>query len=155
MRCLQIWVHAWIRWSGFIDKPEFNGRSVADSVMLSQGVKGRYKRPLTRHDFIGLWKEKRYRRNMMFLFAGHSDKPQRVLSPWLTKEIIFVCTVFLSFTLWMTCERTLIFAQFTLWIAPQNLQFTLWNSRLWSVYKRGRISCFDFMNIVSTIITIT
>ena len=36
---------------------------------------------------------------MMFLLAGHSDKPQRVLSPWLTKEIIFVCTVFLSFTL--------------------------------------------------------
>ena len=36
------------------NKPEFNGRSVADSVMLSQGVKGRYKRPLTRHDFIGL-----------------------------------------------------------------------------------------------------
>ena len=54
----------------------------------------------------------------------------RVLSPWLTKEIIFVCTVFLSFTLWMTCERTLIFAQSTSWIAPQNLQFTLWNSRL-------------------------
>ena len=24
-----------------------------------------------------------------------------------------------------------------------------------SAYKRGRISCFDFMNIVSTIITIT
>ena len=51
-------------------------------------------------------------------------------APWLTKEIIFVCTVFLSFTLRMTCERTLIFAQSTLWIAPQNLQFTLWNSRL-------------------------
>ena len=52
-------------------------------------------------------------------------------APWLTKEIIFVCTVFLSFTLWMTCERTLIHAQSTLWIAPQNLQFTLWDSRLW------------------------
>ena len=51
---------------------------------------------------------------MMFQFAGHSDKPQRVLSPWLTKEIIFVCTVFLTFTLRMTCERTFIFAQFTL-----------------------------------------
>ena len=55
----------------------------------------------------------------------------RIPAPWLTKEIIFVCTVFLSFTLWMTCERTLIFAQSTLWSAPQNLQFTLWNSRLW------------------------
>jgi hypothetical protein len=55
----------------------------------------------------------------------------RIPAPWLTKEIIFVCTVFLSFTLWMTCERTLIHAQSTLWIAPQNLQFTLWNSRLW------------------------
>ena len=35
-------------------------------------MKGRYKRPLTSQNFIGLWKEKRYRRNMMFLFAGHS-----------------------------------------------------------------------------------
>ena len=34
----------------------------------------------------------------------------RIPAPWLTKEIIFVCTVFLSFTLWMTCERTLIHA---------------------------------------------
>ena len=55
----------------------------------------------------------------------------RIPAPWLTKEIIFVCTVFLSFTLWMTCERTFIHAQSTLWIAPQNLQFTLWDSRLW------------------------
>ena len=55
----------------------------------------------------------------------------RIPAPWLTKEIIFVCPVFLSFTFWMTCERTLIHAQSTLWIAPQNLQFTLWNSRLW------------------------
>ena len=45
----------------------------------------------------------------------------RIPAPWLTKEIIFVCTVFLSFTLRMTCERTLIHAQFTLWTAPQNL----------------------------------
>ena len=85
---------------------------------------------------------------------GENDY-ELILTTRATKEIIFVCTVFLSFTLWMTCERTLIHAQSTLWIAPQNLQFTLWNSRLWSVYKRGRISCFDFMNIVSTIITIT
>ena len=37
----------------------------------------------------------------------------------------------LSFTIGgvKSCERTLIFAQSTLWIAPQNLQFTLWNSR--------------------------
>ena len=47
--------------------------------MLSQGLKGRYKRPLASRDFIGLWKEKRYRRNMMFLFAGHSDKPLKSL----------------------------------------------------------------------------
>ena len=52
-------------------------------------------------------------------------------APWLTKEIIFVCTVFLSFTLRMTCERTLIHARSTLRSAPQTLQFTLWNSRLW------------------------
>ena len=36
---------------------------------------------------------------MMFLFAGHSDKPLKSLVSMLTKEIIFVCTVFLSFTL--------------------------------------------------------
>ena len=36
------------------NKPEFNGRSVADSVVLSQGLKGRYKRPFTSRDFIGL-----------------------------------------------------------------------------------------------------
>ena len=45
----------------------------------------------------------------------------RIPAPWLTKEIIFVCTVFLSFTLRMTCERTLIHAQFMLSIEPQNL----------------------------------
>ena len=44
----------------------------ADSVVFLQVAKGRYQRPLTSRDFIGLWKEKRYRRNMMFLFAGHS-----------------------------------------------------------------------------------
>ena len=60
-------------------KPEFNGCSVADSAVLFQGLKGRYKRPLTSRDLIGLWKEKRYRRNMMFLFAGHSDKPLKSL----------------------------------------------------------------------------
>ena len=105
-----------------------------------RGWRGMYKCPLTSRDFICNEKEKRYRRNMMFLFAGHSagllsknfvkqrlHKIFRTPAPWLTKEIIFVCTVFLSFTLRMTCERTLIFAQFTLWIAPQNLQFTLWN----------------------------
>ena len=60
---------------------------------------------------------------MMFLFAGHSagllnknfvkqrlHENFRIPAPWLTKEIIFVCTVFLSFTLRMTCERTLISA---------------------------------------------
>ena len=96
--------------------------------------RGSYERPFTSRDFIGLWTEKRYSRNMMFLFAGHSagllsknfvkqrlHKIFRTPAPWLTKEIIFVCTVFLSFTLWMTCERTLIHAQFTLWTAPQNL----------------------------------
>ena len=49
---------------------------------------------------------------MMFLFAGHSagllsknfvkqrlHKIFRTPAPWLTKEIIFVCTVFLSVTL--------------------------------------------------------
>ena len=49
---------------------------------------------------------------MMFLFAGHSagllsknfvkqrlHENFRIPAPWLTKEIIFVCTAFLSFTL--------------------------------------------------------
>ena len=49
---------------------------------------------------------------MMFLFAGHSagllsknfvkqrlHENFRIPAPWLTKEVIFVCTVFLSFTL--------------------------------------------------------
>ena len=40
---------------------------------------GRYKRPFTSQNFIGLWKEKRYKRNIMFLFAGHSDKPLKSL----------------------------------------------------------------------------
>ncbi len=35
-------------------KPEFNGCSVADSAVLSYGVKGRYKRPLTSRDLTGL-----------------------------------------------------------------------------------------------------
>jgi len=35
-------------------KPEFNERSITDFVVLLQGVKGRYKRPLTSRDFIGL-----------------------------------------------------------------------------------------------------
>ena len=99
-----------------------------------RGWRGMYERPLTSRDFIGLWTEKRCIRNMMFLFARHSagllnknfvkqrlHKIFRTPAPWLTKEIIFVCTVFLSFTLWMTYERTLIHAQFTLWTAPQNL----------------------------------
>ena len=53
---------------------------------------------------------------MMFLFAGHSagllsknfvkqrlHENFRIPAPWLTKEIIFVCTVFLLFTLWDEC----------------------------------------------------
>ena len=86
---------------------------------------------------------------MMFLFAGHSagllsknfvkqrlHENFRIPAPWLTKEIIFVCTVFLSFTLRMTCGRTLIHARSTLWTAPQSLRFTLWNSGYWmSAYK--------------------
>ena len=61
---------------------------------------------------------------MMFLLAGHSagllsknfvkqrlHEIFRIPAPWLTKEMIFVCTVFLSFTLRKTCERTIIHAQ--------------------------------------------
>ena len=49
-------------------------------------MKGRYKRPLASRDFIGLWKEKRYKRNIMFLFAGHSDKPLKSLISIAHKE---------------------------------------------------------------------
>ena len=51
-------------------------------MVLLWVVKGNYKRPLTIHYYM-LIKEKSYKRNMMFLFAK------------LTKEIIFVCTIFL------------------------------------------------------------
>ena len=64
-------------------KPEFNGCSVADSAVLFQGLKGTYKRPLTSQNFICNEKEKRYKRNIMFLFAGHSD---RLLSNNLEKQ---------------------------------------------------------------------
>ena len=48
-------VKEWLMKQGYdCIKPEFNGRSVADSVVLSQGLKGRYKRPFTSLDFIGL-----------------------------------------------------------------------------------------------------
>ena len=72
----------------------------------------RHKRPLTSQNFICNEKEKRYKRNMMFLLAGHSagllsknfvkqrlHENFRIPATWLTKEIIFVCTVFLLFTL--------------------------------------------------------
>ena len=54
-------------------------------------MKGRYKHPLTSRDFIGLWKEKRYRRNMMFLFAGHSagllnNNHVQLKLPWLLES---------------------------------------------------------------------
>ena len=79
----------------------------------------------------------------------------RIPAPWLTKEIIFVCTVFLSFTLWMTCERTLIHAHLRCELHHRicNLRYGTHGYGM-SAYKRGRISYFDFMNIVSTIITI-
>ena len=64
-------------------KPEFNGRSVADSAVLLQVVRGRYKCPLTSQNFTCNEKEKRYKRNIMFLFAGHSD---RLLSNNLEKQ---------------------------------------------------------------------
>ena len=48
-------VNEWLMKQGYdCIKPEFNGRSAADSAVLSQGLKGRYKRPLASRDFIGL-----------------------------------------------------------------------------------------------------
>ena len=44
-----------LRWSALRRcKPEFNWRSVADSVVLFQAMKGNHKHPLTSRDFIGL-----------------------------------------------------------------------------------------------------
>ena len=48
-------VNEWLMKQGYdCIKPEFHQRSVADFVVLSQSLKGRYKRPLTSRDFIGL-----------------------------------------------------------------------------------------------------
>ncbi|RHF84866.1 hypothetical protein DW654_07795 [Roseburia inulinivorans] len=47
--------------------------------MLLWVVKGRYKRPLTSQLILRNEKEKRYKQNIMFLFAGHSDKPLKSL----------------------------------------------------------------------------
>ena len=70
-------------------KPEFNGRSVADFVVLLWVVKGRYKRPLTSQNFICNEKEKRYKQNIMFLFAGHSDRllNNNLEKQWLPKVV--------------------------------------------------------------------
>ena len=83
---------------------------------------------------------------MMFLFAGHSagllsknfvkqrlHENFRIPAPWLTKEIIFVCTVFLSFTLWLTCERALIHAHLRCELHHRICQFTLWDECLYWV----------------------
>ena len=51
----------------------------ADSVVFLQVAKGRYKRSLASQNFICNEKEKRYKRIIMFLFAGHSDKPLKSL----------------------------------------------------------------------------
>ena len=57
--------------------------------MLSQVVRGRYKRPLTSQNFICKEKEKRYKRNIMFLFAGHSDRllNNNLEKQWLPKVV--------------------------------------------------------------------
>ena len=98
-----------------------------------RGWRGIYKCPLTSRDFICNDKKNgtdKYDVPVRRAFRWASEQKFceaelheifRIPAPWLTKEIIFVCTVFLSFTLWMPCERTLIHAQFTLWTAPQNL----------------------------------
>ncbi|RHF80649.1 hypothetical protein DW654_16765 [Roseburia inulinivorans] len=49
-------------------------------------MKGRYKCPLTRQLILRNEKEKRYKRNIMFLFAGHSDKPLKSLISIAHKE---------------------------------------------------------------------
>ena len=66
-------------------------RSVADFVVVLYVVKGRYKCPFTSRNFIGLWKGKRYRRNMMFLFARHyagllNNNHVQLKLPWLLES---------------------------------------------------------------------
>ena len=111
--------------------------------MLSQGLKGRYKRSLTSLDFIGLWKEKRYRQNMMFLFAGHSAG---LLSKNFVKQSF---TKFLESQLHGSRRKSYLSVPFFFhlrceWLVKGRLympnlryephhricQFTLWNSRL-------------------------
>ena len=59
----------WDDWKIFIGEitTEFKGRRVADFVVLSQDLKGSYKRPFTSRDFICNEKEKRHKRNIMFI----------------------------------------------------------------------------------------
>ena len=93
---------------------------------------------------------------MIFLFAGHSDKPLKSLISMAHKGN-HICLYRFSFIYIMddlredayTCpiyamKRT---------TESANLRYGTPGYGM-SVYKRGRISCFDFMNIFSTIITI-
>ena len=50
------------------------------------GCEWQIKAPLTSQNFICNEKEKRYKRNIMFLFAGHSDKPLKSLISIAHKE---------------------------------------------------------------------
>ena len=91
-------------------------------------MKGRYKRPLTSQNFICNEKEKRYKRNIMFLFAGHSDRLlsnnlekqcfPRLLESYLhssqRKSYLFIPFFFFITCKILTCERTLISALHTL-----------------------------------------
>ena len=96
---------------------------------------------------------------MMFLFAGHSagllskNFVKQSFTKFLESQLhgsrrksYLSAPFFFFFTLWMPCGRTLIHAQSTLWIAPQNLRFTLWNSGYWmSAYKeRWRQNAVEF-----------
>ena len=65
-------------------------RSVADFVVRFQGVKDRYKRPLASQNFICNEKEKWYKRNIMFLFAGHSDRllNNNLEKQWFPKIVV-------------------------------------------------------------------
>ena len=116
----------------------------ADSVVFLQVAKGRYQRPLTSRDFIGLWKEKRYRRNMMFLFAGHSagllnNNHVQLKLPWLLetqlhgsrrKSYLSVPFFFHLRYEWLVRGR-LYMPNLHCESHHRICQFTLWNSRLW------------------------
>ena len=143
MRCLQIWVHAWIRWSGFTNKPEFNWRSVADSVVQFLGCEGQI--------YVSSRKSWFYRFMKRKTVQTKYDVPVRRAFRWDSKNFVKQSfTKFLESQLHGSRRKSYLSAPFFFhlryeWLVRGRLympnlhceshhricQFTLWNSRLW------------------------